>query len=185
MPRRSFVVDLSAGDKAWLDQELISGGFQGYDDLVEKLQARGVNSSTSAVHRYGQQLQRKIDAIKSSTEAAKAIASAAPDDADARSAAVISMVQSDMFDVLMALQEAEDADPAKRVKLISNAARAISDLSRASVNQKRWAAEVNLKLNAAKQAAADQAETIARRNGLSDEDWGAIRAHILGIEVQA
>jgi len=185
MPRRSFVVDLSTADKAWLDQELVRGGFAGYEDLVAKLKARGVDSSTSAVHRYGQQLQRKIDSIKSSTEAAKAIAEAAPDDADARSAAVISMVQSDMFDVLMDLQDAEDADPAKRVKLISNAARAISDLARASVSQKRWAAEVKTKLDAAKQAAATKAETVARRNGLSDADWGEIRAHILGIEVEA
>jgi hypothetical protein len=51
------------------------------------------------------------------------IADAAPDDSDMRSAAVLSLVQTELFNALVALQEAdnEDADPADRIMLMAKA----------------------------------------------------------------
>lgn len=184
MPRRSFVVDLPAEVKAWLDAELVRRGFSDYEQLAESLKAQGVDTSTSAVHRYGQQLQREIDAIRASTEAAKVIAGATPDDEDARSAAVISLFQSGMFDAMLAVREAQDdIEPAKRLAMFGKTAKGLADLTRASLSQKRWATEVRAKLATAKAEAAKKAEAVAKRAGLSDDDWGQIRAHILGIEV--
>lgn len=60
----------------------------------------------------------------------------------------MSMIQSDMFAMLVALQEAEEADPQERIKLLGNAARAIADLSRASIAQKRHAATIQARLDA-------------------------------------
>lgn len=60
----------------------------------------------------------------------------------------MSLVQSDMFTMLVALQDAEDADPQERIKLLGNAARAVADLSRASIAQKKHAAAVQAKLDA-------------------------------------
>ena len=60
----------------------------------------------------------------------------------------MSLVQSEMFDLLVNLQDAEDAGPDERVKLLSNAARAIADLSRASIHQKKHAASVQAQLEA-------------------------------------
>ncbi|MEJ1353108.1 MAG: phage protein Gp27 family protein [Candidatus Sedimenticola sp. (ex Thyasira tokunagai)] len=186
MGRRSFVVDLSAADKAWLDQKLINGGFQGYEDLAEQLGARGVKSSTSAVGRYGQQLQRQIEAIKASTEAAKMIAAASPDEADARSAAVISLFQSGLFDAMLSIRDMEEEmDPVKRMVIFGKSARGLASLTRASITQKKWSQEVNARLDAAKAQAVDAAERHARKAGMSDDQWGLIRAEILGIEVQA
>lgn len=184
MPRRSFVVRLPMEAKAWLDQELVKRGFAGYEEIAETLKAKGHQTSMQAVHRYGQRLQKQMEAISASTEAARIIANATPDQADARSAAVISMFQTGLFEAMLAMQAAEGAAPKERVQLYSKAARGIADLTRASVAQKKWADEVKAKLAAAKTQASKAAETVARKAGLSDDDWGAIRAQILGIEVE-
>lgn len=49
------------------------------------------------------------------------ISEAAPDDSDMRTQAVLSLMQTQLFDTLIALQEAgsEGVDPAKRLALIS------------------------------------------------------------------
>jgi hypothetical protein len=131
-----------------LEGRLVRGAFSGYVELSDWLEAQGFEISKTALHRHGQALKRKLDAIKTSTQAARLIAAAAPDDEDHRSEAVMSLIQSEMFEMLVNLQEAEDADPAERVKLLGNAARAIADLSRASIAQKKHAAAVKAKLDA-------------------------------------
>lgn len=131
-----------------LEDRLVRGAFSGYHDLSSWLTEQGYEIGKSAIHSYGQGLKRKLAAIRASTEAARLIAEAAPDEEDRRSEAVMSMVQSDMFAMLVALQEAEEADPSKRIKLLGNAARAIADLSRASIAQKKHAAAVQAKLDA-------------------------------------
>lgn len=186
MGRRSFVVDLPAEVKAWLDNELVKRGFADYEELADSLKSKGIDTSKSALGRYGQKLQREIEAIRASTEAAKQIANATPDEADARSAAVISLFQSRMFDAMLELGDIDqELDPASRIHLLGKSARGLASLTQASIRQKKWAAEVQTKLNAAKATAAKNAEAIARKAGVSDEDWGEIRAEILGIEVDA
>lgn len=185
MPRRSKIETLPAEIKAWLDQELIKRGYSGYVELEELLAEKGYKVGKSIIHRHGEKLERKVEAIKASTEAARLIASAAPDEEDALTGSVISMIQSDTFQVLLALQEAGDSDPIERMELLNKAARAASDLARASVAQKRWSSAVREKLAAAKARAIDEAQQVAQRVGMSDEDWGLIRAKFLGIEVEA
>lgn len=177
MARRSKVLALPAEVRAWLDQALAEGNFSGYEALEAELAQRGIAIGKSSLHRYGQQLEKKLAAVKASTEAARAIAAAAPDDADQRSAAVMSLVQTETFNVLVSLQEAEEAKPEARLKLLAKAAESIAKLSRASVNQKKWEAEVNVKIT----AAADAATKIARRGGLTAEAVSSIRREILGI----
>lgn len=160
MPRRPKVVDLPKDVRAWLDEALAEGNFCGYETLSAELKRRGYDISRSSVHRYGQRLERKLAAIRASTEAARQIAAAAPDDSDLRSAAVISLVQSDLFDALLALQEAEHADPADRVKLLAAAARAVAEASRASIGQKRWADEVRERLDAVEKTARQAGRTL-------------------------
>lgn len=149
MPPRDKISQLPADLRASIDQMLIARGFSGYEELEQLiLDAHGIAIGKSSLNRYGQKLERRLSAIRASTEAARAIAEAAPDDADHRSAAVISLVQSSLFDALISLDEAETAEPAERVKLLSSAARAIADASRASQGQKKWAAEQQAKLDA-------------------------------------
>ena len=141
--------------RKWLEKTLVKRGFSGYKELESLMKEKGFNISHGAIHRHGQKLERKLAALKASTEAAKLIAESAPDDADHRSAAVISLVQTELFEALLNLQEAEDdsVDASERIKLLSNAARAIAQASQASVNQKKWENEVRQKLQVLEQEA--------------------------------
>ena len=178
MPKRSKVSTLPPDVRAWLDKALAEGNFSGYEQLEKLLADKGFTIGKSSLHRYGQQLESRLAAVRASTEAARAIAEAAPDDADLRSAAVMSLVQTDTFNVMVALQEADaEEDPAGRLKLLAKAAEAIAKLSRASVNQKKWEAEVKTRIA----AAADAAAKIAKKGGLSVASVDEIRRSILGI----
>ncbi len=178
MAKRSKIATLPIAIRRWLDTELSSNNFGEYELLAEELKKRGFDISKSAVHRYGQGLEKKLAAIKASTQAAAAIADAAPDDADLRSAAVISLIQTDVFDVLIRMQEADaETNPADRLKLLGGAAKSIAELSRASVNQKKWQSEVRSKI----EAVASEVHQEAKKGGLSDDVADKIRRHILGI----
>lgn len=179
MPVRPAVSLLPEAVRAELDRRLVQSGFGDYENMSAWLAEQGFQIGKSSVHRYGQGLERKLAAIKASTSAAAAIADAAPDDADLRSAAVISLIQTEVFDVLVTLQEAEDADPAdpaERLKLMSRAAKSIAELSRASVNQKKWQKDIEAKIRAEERArAAEAATTAAKAAGASSETIAVIR----------
>lgn len=176
MAKRSKIVGLPAAVRSWLDAALMEGNFSGYEALEAELTARGYGISKSAIHRYGQNMERRLAAVRASTEAARQIAEAAPDEADQRSAAVISLVQTDIFNVLLLLQEAESAQPEERLKLMSRAAKSIAELSRASVNQKKWQTEIEAKIREEERAkAAETATMAAKASGASPETIAVIR----------
>jgi hypothetical protein len=177
MGQRSKVSKLPEAVLKWLNQTLVEGNFSGYELLETELKARGYDISKTAIHRHGQNLERRLAAVRASTEAARQIAEAAPDDADQRSAAVIGLVQTDIFNTLLLMQDAEGADAEGRLVVMGKAAKAIAELSRASVNQKKWQTEVKLKA----MAAADAVEAIAKKGGLSVQALETIRRDILGI----
>ena len=180
MPRPSPIDDLSVEQRALFESELIRRNFKDYDGFVDWLRANGLEISRSSAYRHGSKLQRRLQNVRNSTEAARLIAEAAPDDADLRSAAVISLVQSELFDVMVTLQDLDEAEPGERVGLLKECARSVLDMTKASVLQKQWAEKAKAKL----QAAAAEAEPIAKKAGLSDSDWAAIRAKFLGVEVE-
>lgn len=177
MGQRSKITQLPPAVRDWLDRALAEKNFSGYEQLEQELARRGYSIGKSSIHRYGANLERKLSAIKASTEAARMIAASAPDDADQRSAAVISLIQTEVFDVLVALQDLADADPMKRAKLLSTVARNVATLSRASVNQKKHELEIRGKT----QAAADRVARLAKKGGLSGATVDSIKREILGI----
>jgi ribonuclease HII len=177
MARKSTVQQLSPEVRSYLERRIVEGRLT-LDELIADLQETFPNEaapSRSAVHRYGKKLERKLSAIKASTEAAKLIAESAPDQADLRSAAVISLVQSELFDAMVSLQEAEEeSDAGARVKLLSQAAKAIAEVSRASVVQKRWQDEVAEKLAKIEEAMQDDARYDAYTfNRIKEELYGS------------
>lgn len=159
MARRSKVDALPAALKAQLERLLADRSHGGYEALAEWLRAQGYEIGKSSLHRYDARVQRTMAAIRASTEAARQIVAAHPDDADEHSAAVIRMVQSRLFEALVGMHEAE-ADPADQIKLLAGAARAIADASRASIGQKKWADEVREKLSAIERDAAKAGRTL-------------------------
>ena len=189
MGRKSTIDRMTPEVKAYI-QAMLATGSQTLDELIADLQSRfpaeaaaGDLPSRSALHRYGSKLDRRLSAIRASTEAARLIQAHAGDDSDARSEALTAMVQTELFDAILLLQEADDpdADPAERVTLLSKAAKNIATLTRSSVNLKQFQAKVEAE--ARKRALADAAataETTAKAQGLSAGGVAALRAAIMG-----
>lgn len=178
MPPPSKVDLLPEDLRREFESRLIRGAFSGYEALSGWLEAQGYEISKSVLHKHGQRLKRRLEAIKASTQAAQLLAESVPDEAGALSSAVLSLVQTEMFDLLVNLQDADaETDPGARVKLLGSAAHAMADLARASLKQKEWAGQVQERAK----AAAAAVEKITRKGGLSAEAANEIRREILGI----
>lgn len=169
MPRVSKVQRLNEDDKAWLDDLLIARGFSGYAELEQLCRERGVDISSSAIHRYGQSFQERLEAVRLVTEQARAVVEHAPDEEGAVNDALMRIVQEKLFTILVDTELDTDNLP----KL----ARAIADLGRAAVNQKKMAAEVRKQVLT---EAAANAEASARKQGVSKDGVAALRAAIMG-----
>jgi hypothetical protein len=167
--KRSKIATLPAEVKAWLDAALVESNFSGYELLEAELKTRGVQIGKSSIHRYGSAFEKKLANLKLASEQAKAIVTAAPDDEGAVNEALMRMVQEHLFNLLNA-EEAGGFD-------LPKVARAVADLGRATVTQKKWQTEVRAKAA----AAADAAEKIAKKGGLSAGAVDEIRRSILGI----
>lgn len=172
MPRRSKVELLPDDVRRQLDERLIAGAFGGYTELADWLETLGLEIGRSSLHRYGSRLEERVAQIKLATEQARAIVESSPDDEGAVSDALMRLLQ----ERLMRLLIETDVDPNDKVRL-ERVARAVADLARATVTQRKWASEVR----AAAQAAASAVERIARSGGMSDTAVSEIRAQILGI----
>ena len=189
MGRKSTIDRLDPEIKAYISAMLAMGS-QTLDELIADLQERypaaaraGDLPSRSAVGRYGQKLDRSLAAIRASTEAARMIRAHAGDEMDARSEALTSIVQTELFEAILDIQDAADENikPADRVAMLSKAAKNIATLTRSSVNLKQFQAKAEER--ARKQAfedAAAQAETTARSQGLSASGVAQLRAAIMG-----
>lgn len=168
MPPRSKVAGLPKPVKHWLDQALADNNFSDYEALSTDLAARGFAISKSALHRYGQDFESKLSALKMASEQAKAVVLAAPDEEGAVNEALMRLVQEHLFKLLMT--EGDQID-------LPKVAKAVAELGRASVVQKKWQTEFRERA----EAAASKVEKIAKKGGLNAETVNAIRREILGV----
>lgn len=168
MPPRSKVAALPAEVKAWLDKALADNNFSDYEALADELSGRGFAISKSALHRYGQNFEERLSALKMASEQARAVVAAAPDEEGAVNEALMRLVQEHLFKLLMS--EGGKID-------LPKVAKAVAELGRASVVQKKWQAEVRTKA----EAAASQVEKIAKKGGLDADTVAEIRREILGV----
>ena len=176
---RAKIEGLPEEVRRWLQRALTESNFSGYEALEGVLREQGYLISKSAIHRYGQKIERRFAAIKASTEAARMLTEGASDDQDARSEAVIALIQTELFESIVNLQEASEADvnPSDRVALLSKVAKNIATLTRASVGLKKFQSEVRAKAR----AAADSVVAVAKKGGLTADAVDSIRREILGI----
>lgn len=168
MSPRSKVAALPAGVKAWLDKALADNNFSDYEALADELSGRGFAISKSALHRYGQNFEERLSALKMASEQARAVVAAAPDEEGAVNEALMRLVQEHLFKLLMS--EGGQID-------LPKVAKAVAELGRASVVQKKWQSEVRTKA----EAAASQVEKIAKKGGLDADTVAEIRREILGV----
>ena len=161
MARRNKIDALPLALKAELERMLLDKTHGGYLALEEWLAEQGYTIGKSSIHRHEQRLDAVMGRIRASAEAAVLLNRAAPDDADAQGAATIRMVQSSLFEAMMLIADADaQVDPAERIKLLSAAARAAADASRASIGQKKWEQEVRERLDAVERAASKTGRTL-------------------------
>lgn len=159
---------LPTGVKSWLDRALVEGNFSGYQGFAEELKSRGYDVSKSAVQRYGAEFEERLSTLKMSSEQARAVVASAPDEEGAVNEALMRLVQEHLFNLLMAKEGKFD---------LPKVARAVADLGRATVTQKKWQTEVRDKTR----AAADAVTQVAKKGGLTAEAVDTIRREILGI----
>ena len=168
MPPRSKVAGLPKPVKAWLDKALAENGFSEYETLATELSAQGFSISKSALHRYGQDFESKLSALKMASEQARAVVAAAPDEEGAVNEALMRLVQEHLFKILMADGKSFD---------LPKVAKAVAELGKASIAQKKWQTEYREKA----EAAASRVEKIAKKGGLNQATVDEIRREILGM----
>lgn len=179
MSPRSSIALLPENVRLALERKLAENGFANYTELTEWLNQQGYQISRSAVHRYGQQVERRFASIKASTEAARLIAESASDEHDTRSEALMAMLQTELFDALILIGEMDDRElnALDRFGVMAEGAKKISGLISASTRLK----EYQNKVKARAQATADEVEKVVKKGGLSDETAEQIRKQILGV----
>lgn len=175
MPKASKVLKLPAAVKAWLDQALVENNFTGYEAISAELKARGFAITKSSLHRYGQPFESRLAAVRLATDQATAVVAASPDDDNAMNDALIRLVQEKVFTVLV--ETSVGGDEGLSVKQLGQITKAIADVGRASVQQKKYQGEVRARA----QTAAETASEIAKQGGASHETIERIKREILGI----
>lgn len=172
MGQRSKILDLPDNKRSELNARLIDGGFSGYVELEGWLRAQGFEVSKSSLHRYGSAMEQRLSDLRRSTEEARALVAAAPDDTDAMARATMQMLQQRLFGLL---RDMGDIDPDSVD--IAKIAKAMAPLVRASIAQQEY-------MRGARERAAAAAESVdklVRAGGLSAKSADEIRREILGI----
>lgn len=184
MPPPKKIAKLPAEIRAWFERQVVERAYSDIVGLTEELnqicKAKGleITLGKTAVGAESLRIKRAQEAIRATTEAARLIAETSPDDGDQRSAAAMALVQSEVFEMLLQIRESESVeDPVERLDVMNQAALGLSRLSRARVNQAKWATDVELRAK----AAADKVAKIAKQGGMNAATVAEIRAQILGI----
>lgn len=185
MARRAAVDKLPQDVRDELTAELVGRGFSDYTALAEWLAEKGHKISRSALQRFGSDLEAEFEEAtqdaRRSIELARAMrANGNSDDDGALLDASSSILQDQLLRISLALRTVE-VDPQEAVKLVSQASRALADLGRMTVTNKKWQAERDAEIRAEERAkAAEQATTAAKAGGASSETITKIR-EALGI----
>ena len=157
-----------------LEKRLIQGGFAGYVELAEWLNEQGFEISKSSVGRYGKNFKNRLQALKVATDQAKAIVEASEDDAGAMNDAIIRLVQTKTFELLVEL-EADNKD-------LPRIGQMVAKLAQAAVRQKKWQQEMEGKIREkALEEAAQAVGAAAAEQGLNNEQAEFWRKKVLGV----
>lgn len=187
MARRSSVDKLPSGIRDELTAKLVANSFGDYAGLSEWLAEKGHAISRSSLHRFGSDLEAEFEEAtqdaRRSIELARAMRSNGNSDEDGSLLdASSSILQDQLLRISLALRKVE-VDPQEAVELVSKASRALADLGRMTIGNKKWQAEREAEIRAEERAkAAEQATTAAKAGGASPETITKIRK-ALGIEV--
>jgi len=176
MPTPRIVDQLDEEDRLWLDELLRANNFTRFQDIAdafnERMDAKGLELriTKSSVYRYGKKFEEQIDWMKQTAEMAKLLHQHYSDDEGEVSGALINLANDKLFRLVLT----ENLDP----KTLSTLSRAIADISRAAVVQKKHA--IKVRSDQLEKVAAETAAT-ARKEGLSEAAVNTIVTRILGV----
>ena len=185
MPPRPAVDKLPAEIRDELTAILVGNGFSDYAGGSEWLATKGYVIKKSALHRFGADLEAEFETSMQEARRSIALARAMRDSGKADDDGVLldaasSVLQDQLLRISLALRTVE-VDPAEAVKLVSQASRALADLGRMTVTNKKWQTEMAATIRAEERAkAAEAATTAAKAGGASPETIAVIR-EALGI----
>ncbi|OAV23655.1 DUF3486 family protein [Moraxella catarrhalis] len=179
MAKRSSVDQLPQTVRHELERKLADNGFSDYTALAEWLNEQGYEISRSAVHRYGAKIQKRFASIKASTEAARLIAEGASDEGDTRSEAVIALLQTEVFDALIAIGELSNTelDEVAKLELMGKVSKNVSPLMTASTRLKQFQS----KLKADMDKTFEKLEAQSKQGTLDEATLKRIRTEVYGL----
>lgn len=145
MPRRSSVFALPGEVRDELNARLVGNGFSDYEGLAVWLDEQGFAISKSSLHRHGKGLQEDFELAMADVQKTSALARAwSQSDEDEKGDmldATARIVQDHLLRIAIALRNVE-SEPTESAKHLSQVTRALADLGRMSIGQKKWAHEV-------------------------------------------
>lgn len=186
MGRKSSLDSLPQDVRRWLERALTERNFTGYADLEALLRDKGYVITRSSLQRFGYKMEQQLARVRAATEAARLMAREAADDGDDRSGGLMALIQTEMIDIFMRLKAVDDNDPKeneKRAKLLSIAAKNIATLTRASINLKKYQADI--RREAREELLREQAAALdkaAKAQGLGEDQVRFWREKVLGIK---
>jgi len=182
-----------------LERKLREEDFESYRELSKWLADKGYAISHAALHKHHVKFEQHLEAIKLATAQAREIVAASPDDDNQISEALLRLVQTALFEVLVELREhrARPTDESRRKTptVVSEPGRnppnlnlavlgrTVANLGRAAIAQKKWIAQTRAVV---REKVGEAKETLSKAEkgaGLSGEAAEKIRAALAGIEV--
>lgn len=143
---------LSDSEVAELNAKIKANGFGGYRELEEELREMGYEISKSALHTHGQKLEAQVRKIRAAAEQADHIRKFFPDDDGSMTDAILRTFQAGLFEYMQDFAlESNSIDPMKLAK-------AIKDISHASISQKRLMSDMRKEALGSAQAAVDRGD---------------------------
>ncbi len=150
---RHKIARLPAEVREELDQRLVAGGFTDYRGLSRWLESRGYELSPSALNYYAHRFEQRLQAVRLATAQAGAIVKAASGDDDRINRALMRMVQTTMFEMMVEMNDT-------RQKF-------------AAAERARTRSKTRLSMRAAKRNAAPGAAAADNGATVADEDAAA------------
>ena len=167
--------------KEQLDQMLMGGTMHSCRQLSKWLGDNGFEISHAAIHKYGQKFERRLEAIKLATEQARIVCEQFKDDDQQMQSALMRVVQTRLFEVLVAANEKKKQSANGREATIAPVnitalARSVSGLARAETEHRKWVDRARAGV-----AAAEKKIDEAQAKGLSKNAAQQIKAVLLEI----
>lgn len=142
----SIIDQLPAADRAWLENLIRERNFSSYREIEDLAKDRGLQVDHVQIWRHAQKIRKTIQMVEAAVDIATHLSDTLGQDAaDTLSQANIGLAQAVIY---QRLQTLNDPDSEASNKDVAAMMRATAEISKASVNQKKWAEQVREKMDA-------------------------------------